>query len=60
MFRIVPNYLADQLNGLLDAEIAKCPDAAKDRDVLYGQLLDYVDAHGVVPQFSLSPAQVSA
>ena len=53
MMLLVPNYISRQLNDLLDAEIAKCPDAAKDREVLYSQLLSYVNDHGVIPDFSL-------
>ena len=53
MMVIVPNYLAAELNARLDAEIAKAPDAAKDREVLYAQLLAYVNDHGVIPDFSL-------
>lgn len=51
--RIIPNDLADAISAKLDAAIAECPDAAGDRDVLYNQLLDYFDEHGVVPDFSL-------
>jgi hypothetical protein len=51
---IVPNYLAAELNRLLDAEIEKHPAAEKDREVLYSQLLAYVDEHGVIPDFSLA------
>lgn len=50
---IVPNYLRDEIYQRIDAEIAKCPDAAKDREHLYGQLLAYVNDHGVIPEFSL-------
>jgi hypothetical protein len=53
MFRIVPTYIADAINAKLDAAFAQCPDAAKDREILYGQLLDYFDEHGVVPDFKL-------
>lgn len=52
--RIVPNYLRDQIYEKLDAEIAKNPDAAKDRDVLFGQLLAYFDQYGVIPEFTLA------
>lgn len=52
---IVPNYLRDELNQRLDAEIEKHPDAAKDREHLYGQLLAYVNEHGIIPDFSLEP-----
>jgi hypothetical protein len=51
---LVPNYLADELNKRLDAEIEKHPDAAKDREHLYGQLLAYVNENGVIPDFSLA------
>lgn len=50
---IVPNYIACELNQRLDAEIEKHPHAAKDRDHLYGQLLAYVNEHGIIPDFSL-------
>jgi len=50
---IVLNYLRDELHKRLDEEIAKHPEAEKDREVLYGQLLDYVNVHGVIPEFSL-------
>lgn len=52
---IIPNYLADEINAKLDAEIEKVPGAAKDRDDLYSQLLAYVNEHGVIPDFSLAP-----
>lgn len=54
---VVPNYLRDELNRRLDAEFEKCPDAAKDREHLYGQLLAYVNEHGVIPDFSLAQVQ---
>ena len=50
---IVPNSLRDAIMEKLDTEIAKHPDAEKDREVLYGQLLSYFDEHGVIPEFSL-------
>ena len=50
---IVPDELYEALQSRLDAEIAKVPDAAKDRDHLYRQLLAYVDEHGKIPDFSL-------
>jgi len=50
---IVPNSLRDAINAKLDAALASCPDAVKDRDALYSQLLDYFDEHGEVPDFTL-------
>ena len=40
---VVPNSLRDAIMKKLDAEIAKHPDAEKDREVLYSQLLGYFD-----------------
>jgi hypothetical protein len=54
MFVIVPDYIADQINAKLDAAFELCPDAAKDREHLYGQLIAYFDEHGRVPDFSLA------
>lgn len=54
---IVPNELRDAIYAKLDAEIAKWPDAAKDREALYEQLLAYFNEHGVIPEFSLTPKE---
>jgi len=51
---IVPNELRDAINAKLDTAIADCPDAAKDRDALFKQLLAYYDEHGEVPDFDLA------
>ena len=59
MFRIVPNYIADAINAKLDAAFAECPEAAKDREVLYGHLLDYFDEHGVIPEFSVKKKEIA-
>lgn len=53
MLVIVPDSLSAAINARLDAEIAKVPDAVKDRDILYGQLLSYFNEHGSIPEFSL-------
>lgn len=53
MFYVIPNSLRDAINAKLDEQFALVPDAAKDREVLYGQLLDYFAEHGVIPDFSL-------
>lgn len=54
MLVIVPECLRRDLEARLDEQIALCPDAAKDRDALYSQLLSYVNEHGVIPDFSLA------
>jgi len=51
---IVPNYLADEINARLDAQIALHPDAEADRDIFYSQLLSFFDEHGTIPDFSLA------
>lgn len=50
---VVPDSLAAAINARLDVALAACPDAQKDRDALYNQLLSYFDEHGVVPEFTL-------
>lgn len=57
---IVPDSLSAEIYRRLDAEIAKHPDAAPDREHLFQQLLDAFDRLGVIPDFSLAhsaPAQ---
>lgn len=52
---IVPEALGNSLDKVLDAEIAKWPDAAKDRELLRGQLLSFFSKFGYLPEFSLEP-----
>jgi hypothetical protein len=54
MLVIVPNCLRRELESRLDEQIALHPGAAKDREHLYSQLLEYVNEYGVVPDFSLA------
>ncbi len=51
---IVPNSVRDAINDKLDAAIAMCPDAEKDREIIYKELLAYFDEHGIVPNFQLT------
>jgi len=53
MLVIVPNCLSDQIYAKLDAAFADVPEAEKDREVLYRQLLEYFNENGIVPDFSL-------
>jgi hypothetical protein len=50
---IVPNWLRDTINAKLDTAFLTCPEAEKDRDILYNQMLAYFDEHGEVPDFKL-------
>ena len=57
---IVPNYISDSIYEKVDAEIAKHPDAAPDREYFYGVLLDHFDQHGTIPDFSLEKKVASS
>lgn len=50
---VIPNHLSDEINERLDAEFEKHPCAEKDREALFSQLIEYVNEHGVMPEFSL-------
>jgi hypothetical protein len=50
---ILPNYISEEIDRRLDAEFAKHPNAAPDRELFRSQLIAYVDEHGVIPDFSL-------
>mgnify|MGYP000305380990 CR=1 FL=1 len=52
-FRVIPTDILEKVDKLLDEQIALVPDAAKDRETLKSSILDYVDEHGVIPQFSI-------
>ncbi len=52
---IVPDSLGDKLDAMLDVEIAKWPDAEKERETLRGQLILFFSKYGYLPEFSLEP-----
>ena len=54
MLVIIPDYIDDEITAKLDAEIAKHPDAEKDRRELRAQIVAFVDQHGYVPDFTLA------
>jgi hypothetical protein len=56
-FVIVPEALRQAINDALDAALAACPDAARDRDHLYAQLLAFYDEHGYLPSFALAKSE---
>ena len=53
MIAIIPDILRDVINAKLDVAISEVPEAEKDRDVLYNQLLLIFDETGEVPDFKL-------
>ena len=50
---IVPDALYEAIHERLDEVFKEFPDAEKDRDALYHQLLEYFDQYGVIPEFTL-------
>lgn len=52
---IVPEALEAGIKAKLDAEIAKWPDAEKDRELLRNQLITFFSMHGYLPEFTLEP-----
>ena len=56
---IVPNHVRDEINRRLDIEIANSPDAEKDREALYLELLNFFDEHGAIPDFSLVKSEAA-
>ena len=51
---IVPDSLRDAINANLDAALADWPEAEKDREHLFGQLLDAFDSTGSIPDFRIT------
>lgn len=51
---IVPNSLRDQIHAAIDKALAGRPCDDETREHLYGQLLDYFDEHGTIPDFTLN------
>jgi hypothetical protein len=59
MFAIVPDSLRDAINAALDKALDGRPCDADSRAVLYDQLLCYFDEHGVIPDFALTPTELT-
>ena len=57
---IVPNALRDAIYRKLDAAIAENPDAETGREQMFGQLLDFYDEHGYIPEFRLEKKVLDA
>lgn len=57
---IVPDALREAIHAKLTTAFAELPEgdrliAEKDREFLYGQLLDAFDKYGHIPEFTLAP-----
>ena len=53
MFTVVPIYILEEIETKLDAAIQEHPEAEVDRENYRQILLNYVDEHGVIPDFRL-------
>lgn len=54
---VVPESLHNAITAVLDEALAGLPDAEKDRDHLYRQLLGYFHEHGVLPSFTIEKSK---
>lgn len=50
---ILPNSLRDEINAAIDAALKGRVCSDDERRSIFAQLLSYVDAYGVLPEFSL-------
>lgn len=50
---IVPEWLHNRINWKLDQVLRENPEASKDRDIFYKQLLAFYDDYGFVPEFTI-------
>jgi hypothetical protein len=57
MFLVVPDSLRHAIDEKLDAALKEAPEAARDRDHLFRQLLSFFNDHGYLPEFSLAKTQ---
>lgn len=57
---VVPDAAYQEITRRLDAEIAKHPDAAADREYLYSCLVGFLDEYGYIPEFSLAKSEEAA
>ena len=51
--RDLDDWTDDAIHKRLDEEFVKFPDAAKDREALYHQLLEHFNEYGALPEFTL-------
>jgi len=54
---IVPESLYNSIHARLDELFKQFPDAEKDREHLYHQVLDYFDQFGRLPEFTIERIQ---
>lgn len=57
---IVPNSLRDAIYAKVDAALVDAPAAAPDREFFYGELLNYFNEHGEIPDFELKAKVLSS
>lgn len=59
MFLIVPNHVSDAIDRALEKAFEAVPEAVKEREQLYGKLLDYYNEHGAIPDFTIVNKQTN-
>lgn len=53
MFVIVPNHISEEINRLLDNAFLEYPEATKEREAFYHQILEFYDNNGCLPEFTI-------
>jgi hypothetical protein len=56
-FVVVPETLHENITKALDAQIAKWPDAEKDREILHSHITSFFHKYGYIPEFTLEPIE---
>ena len=50
---IVPNFVQDAIQERLAIAFIDFPEASKDWEIFYHEMLRYFDEHGTIPEFTL-------
>lgn len=52
---IVPDALEASMKEMIDREVAKYPEAERERDIIRSQLIAFFSRYGYLPEFTLEP-----
>ena len=50
---VIHDHVREAINARLDAAIAEVPDAAKERERLYQEIINFYSEYGQLPNFTL-------
>ena len=56
---VLANVLRDAINARIDEKLRECPEAEKDREIFYRELLAYYYEHGTIPDFAISKKEAA-